>query len=79
MSRLRVLLGPFAAIATQIDLLFPAGPGLDFSRASWDPIGVLVTVGERRFKSAVAVRQIEATMIVVAHHQRPPAVAKMPG
>jgi hypothetical protein len=32
---------------------------------------VLLTVGERRFKSAVTMRQIEATMIVVAHHGRP--------
>jgi hypothetical protein len=32
-------------ITHQIDLYFPAAPGLDFSWASWDPIGVLVTVG----------------------------------
>jgi hypothetical protein len=36
---------PLLAITCQIDLLFPAGPGVDFSRASWDPKGVLVTVG----------------------------------
>lgn len=42
-----------AAIASQIDLPFPADPGLDFSRASWDPIGVLVTVGQCRRRRSV--------------------------
>jgi hypothetical protein len=32
-------------MGAKCDLQFPADHGLDFSRASWDPIGVLVTVG----------------------------------
>jgi hypothetical protein len=33
---------------SQIDLQSPAGSGLDLSRASWDRIGVLVSVGQSR-------------------------------
>jgi hypothetical protein len=39
---------PLLAITCQIDLLFPAGPGVAFSRAYGNPKILLVPVGSKR-------------------------------